>query len=108
MLVTTMDHVPGKRIARVVGLVRGNTIRARHLGKDVMAVLRNLVGDRAFCSYAHLALLLQSNLHAVVRAHQRINIDFTPGRLSRSQRPRRQRVGVPTSTRSVSATWPFG
>ena len=34
----------GRRVLRVVGLVKGNTIRARHLGKDVMAVLRNLVG----------------------------------------------------------------
>jgi uncharacterized protein YbjQ (UPF0145 family) len=44
MLVTTMDHVPGKRIARVVGLVRGNTIRARNVGHDIMAGLKNIVG----------------------------------------------------------------
>ncbi|MBD3222045.1 heavy metal-binding domain-containing protein [bacterium] len=44
MLVTTMDHVPGKRIVEVVGLVRGNTIRARNVGHDIMAGLKNLVG----------------------------------------------------------------
>lgn len=44
MIVTTTDQIPGKRVVQVLGLVRGNTIRARHLGKDIMAVLRNVVG----------------------------------------------------------------
>ncbi len=44
MIVTTTGRVHGKRIVRTLGLVRGNTIRARHLGRDVLAVLRNLVG----------------------------------------------------------------
>jgi len=43
MVVTTAD-IKGKRIVRVLGLVRGNTIRARHLGKDIMAGLRGIVG----------------------------------------------------------------
>lgn len=44
MIVVSDDKIAGKRVARTLGLVRGNTIRARHLGKDIMAVLRNLVG----------------------------------------------------------------
>ncbi|HEX9564620.1 MAG TPA: IS4 family transposase [Gemmatimonadaceae bacterium] len=56
-----------------------------------------LVGDRAFCSFAHLALLFQRNLHAVVRAHQRLNVDFTPGRKARRERPKGQRQGAPGS-----------
>lgn len=44
MLVSTMEHVPGKRIVKVYGLVKGNTIRARHVGHDLMAGLKNLVG----------------------------------------------------------------
>lgn len=56
-----------------------------------------LVGDRAFCSFAHLALLLQEQLHAVVRAHQRLKVDFTPGRKSRQQRPKHQQRGAPNS-----------
>jgi uncharacterized protein YbjQ (UPF0145 family) len=44
MLVSTLEHVPGKRIARVIGLVKGNTIRARHVGHDIMAGLKNMVG----------------------------------------------------------------
>jgi uncharacterized protein YbjQ (UPF0145 family) len=44
MIVTTTGSVPGKRITRTLGLVRGNTIRARHIGRDIMAGLRNVVG----------------------------------------------------------------
>jgi len=44
MIVTTIDQIPGKKIVKVFGLVRGNTIRARHVGHDIVAGLRNLVG----------------------------------------------------------------
>lgn len=44
MIVSTTHTVAGKRIVRTLGLVRGNTIRARHLGRDITAVLRNIVG----------------------------------------------------------------
>ena len=44
MLLSTTDTIPGKTIVKHFGLVRGNTIRARHLGKDILAGLRNLVG----------------------------------------------------------------
>lgn len=44
MTLTTTDTIPGKRITKVFGLVRGNTIRARPVGKDIMAVFKNLVG----------------------------------------------------------------
>ncbi len=41
---STTDEIAGKRIVRTVGLVRGNTIRARHIGRDFMASLKNVVG----------------------------------------------------------------
>ena len=44
MIITTQDHLSDYRITRTLGLVRGNTIRARHLGKDILAGLRSLVG----------------------------------------------------------------
>ena len=44
MLVVTSDEIPGKKIVEVYGLVKGNTIRARHIGRDIMAALRNIVG----------------------------------------------------------------
>ena len=44
MIIVTTLEIPGYRIARTHGMVRGNTIRARHAGKDIMAMLRNLAG----------------------------------------------------------------
>jgi uncharacterized protein YbjQ (UPF0145 family) len=44
MIVVTAPDVPGYVITRTHGLVRGSSIRARHLGKDLLAVLRNLAG----------------------------------------------------------------
>ena len=43
-MVTTSPQIAGKKVVRTIGLVRGNTIRARHLGRDIMAGLRNIVG----------------------------------------------------------------
>ena len=44
MIITTSDQVEGKTIARTIGLVRGNTIQARHVGKDLRAGLKSIVG----------------------------------------------------------------
>jgi uncharacterized protein YbjQ (UPF0145 family) len=41
---STTEMIEGKKIVRHLGLVKGNTIRARHLGRDIMAGLRNVVG----------------------------------------------------------------
>ena len=44
MIVVTSESITGKRIVSTLGLVRGNTVRARHIGRDIMAALRNIVG----------------------------------------------------------------
>ena len=44
MILVSSPSVPGKKIVKTLGLVKGNTIRARHIGKDVLAVFRNIVG----------------------------------------------------------------
>ena len=44
MILSTTHTIEGKKIVKHLGLVRGNTIRARHIGKDIMAGLKNVVG----------------------------------------------------------------
>ncbi|HOK77480.1 MAG TPA: YbjQ family protein [Verrucomicrobiota bacterium] len=44
MIVTTTETIAGKKIVRTLGMAKGNTIRARHIGRDIMALLRNIVG----------------------------------------------------------------
>lgn len=53
MIVVTSEHIAGKRVTRTLGLVRGNTVRARHIGRDIMAGLRNIVGGEVH-EYAKL------------------------------------------------------
>jgi hypothetical protein len=56
-----------------------------------------LVGDRAFCSFAHLALLHQQGLHALFRVHQKQIVDFTPSRSHTTPKPRAAQKGLPRS-----------
>lgn len=44
LIITTTNEVPGKKITKVLGIVRGNTVRARNIGRDIGAGFKNLVG----------------------------------------------------------------
>ena len=44
MIIVTTEVIPGKNIKKSLGMVRGNTIRARHIGRDFSAALKNIVG----------------------------------------------------------------
>jgi len=44
MIVTTTEHIEGKKIKKTVGMVKGSTIRAKHIGKDIMAAFRGMAG----------------------------------------------------------------
>lgn len=64
MIVVTTHKIEGKKIIRVLGLVRGNTIRARHLGRDILAGLRNLVGGEI---HEYTKLMAESREQALDR-----------------------------------------
>lgn len=44
IIVTTTSEIPGKKVKEILGLVKGNTVRAKHIGRDIMAGLKNIVG----------------------------------------------------------------
>jgi uncharacterized protein YbjQ (UPF0145 family) len=44
MLLSTTDTIVGKKITKQLGLAKGNTIRARHIGRDIVAIIRHIVG----------------------------------------------------------------
>jgi uncharacterized protein YbjQ (UPF0145 family) len=66
IIVTTPD-IEGKRIIKVLGLVQGNTVRARHVGRDVLAILRSLVGGEVG---QYSRLLIESREQALDRMTQ--------------------------------------
>jgi len=44
MILTTTDSIPGKKIDEILGIARGSTVRARNVGRDIFAGLKNIVG----------------------------------------------------------------
>ena len=64
MIVVTSETISGKRIVKTLGLARGNTVRARHIGKDIMAGLRNIVGGEV---HEYAKLIAESREQALDR-----------------------------------------
>ena len=44
MIVSNLELIPGKRVSAHLGMVQGNTVRAKHVGKDIFASLKNIIG----------------------------------------------------------------
>ena len=83
MIVVNTETIPGYQIERVLGLVQGNTVRAKHAGRDFMAGLKNIVGGELT---AYTELLTESRTEAYDRmvsqalelgANAIVNIRFT-------------------------------
>ena len=64
MILVTTDTVPGRTIVKSCGLVRGNAVRARHVGRDILAALRNIVGGEVF---EYTKLMAESREQAIDR-----------------------------------------
>jgi len=64
MILATTERIEGREVAETLGLVRGNTIRARHIGRDLMAGLRTLVGGEI---KEYTAMLDQARDQAIER-----------------------------------------
>jgi len=64
MLVVTSETVANHRIVKTLGMVRGNTVRARHVGRDILAGLRNIVGGEI---HEYTKLMAESREHTIDR-----------------------------------------
>jgi uncharacterized protein YbjQ (UPF0145 family) len=64
MILTNIDSVPGKKIVEHFGLVAGNTIRAKHIGKDIGAAFKNIIGGEL---KGYTELLQESRTQATER-----------------------------------------
>ncbi|HUR27555.1 MAG TPA: heavy metal-binding domain-containing protein [Planctomycetota bacterium] len=64
MILCTTDDVPGREISQTIGLVRGNTVRSRHLGRDISASFKRLVGGEI---EEYTKLLAESREQAIDR-----------------------------------------
>ncbi|HNV08909.1 YbjQ family protein [Dokdonella sp.] len=64
MEISNLDSIPGKAITRHLGLVQGSTVRSKHVGKDIFAGLKNIVGGEL---KAYTELLNESRAEATER-----------------------------------------
>ncbi len=67
MLLTNLETVPGRNVIQHLGLVQGNSVRAKHVGRDIMAGLKNIFGGEL---KAYTELLQESRDEAVERMVQ--------------------------------------
>ena len=90
MIMVTTDFIKGKEIKKMLGLVRGNTIRARHIGRDIKAGLKGIVGGEIT---DYTKMMAESREQALDRmaeeaeqlgANAIINVRFTPSMIMQS------------------------
>ena len=79
MIVVTTEQIEGNRIAETLGLVRGSTIRARHVGRDVMAGLRNIVGGEVKDYTVMLAQAREEALQRMIEQAEKMGANAIVG-----------------------------
>jgi len=67
MLISNMELIPGKRVTKHLGLVQGSSVRAKHIGRDIMASLKNIFGGEL---KGYTELLQESREEAMVRMRE--------------------------------------
>lgn len=75
MIIVTSEDIAGRRITETLGLVRGNTIRARHIGRDIAALGRNIVGGEISEYTKLLAEAREQALDRMIAAAEELGAD---------------------------------
>jgi uncharacterized protein YbjQ (UPF0145 family) len=79
MIITTTETIEGRTIVRTLGMAKGNTIRARHIGRDILALLRNIVGGEIHDYTKLLAESREQSLDRMVADAQRLGANAIVG-----------------------------
>lgn len=75
MIITTTPGLPGREISESLGVVMGNTVRARHLGKDIMAGLKHLVGGEIVQYSTLMTEARQQALERMIEEAEKLKAD---------------------------------
>ncbi len=75
MIIVTTENIAGKEIAETLGIVRGSTVRARNIGRDIFAGLKNIVGGEISEYTRLLADAREEALQRMVMDAQRLDAD---------------------------------
>ena len=96
-LLLMIDAATGMAIKTLTSPLRTHDMAHAAKMHDELQAGDLLVADRGFCSYAHLALVLQAKMHGLFRIHQRTIVNFRKGRKQAGQCPKGKKKGKPTS-----------
>jgi len=75
MIISTTDKVPNKEITEILGVARGNSVRARHIGRDIFAGLKNIVGGEIDEYTKLLDLSREQALQRMINDAEKMNAD---------------------------------
>lgn len=75
MLITTTDYIPGKEILEIVDIVRGSTVSARHIGRDIMAGFRKFIGGEIIEYTQLMASAREEAIARMIADAERIGAD---------------------------------
>jgi len=75
MILVTTETIPGREVVEVLGMVRGSTVRARHIGKDFLAGLRGVVGGEVQEYTKMLAEAREQALDRMIAEARRLEAD---------------------------------
>ena len=75
MIVSTTENVPGREVVEILGLVTGNIVQAKHIGRDIQAGLRSIVGGRVGSYTDMLSEARAEATGLMVREAQRLHVD---------------------------------
>lgn len=79
IIVSTTEEIPGKKVAQILGVVRGNTVRARNIGRDIGAGFKNLVGGEIKTYSEMTAQSRDEAFNRMVNEAVKINADAVIG-----------------------------
>ncbi|MDK2876929.1 MAG: hypothetical protein PWQ22_1339 [Archaeoglobaceae archaeon] len=75
IIVTTTDFVPGYEVEKIIGVVFGNTVRAKHIGRDILAGLKNIVGGEIQEYTKMLADARKEALNRLIKSAKELGAD---------------------------------
>lgn len=75
LIVTTTDFVPGYEVEKIIGVVFGNTVRAKHIGKDISALFKNIVGGEIQEYTEMLADARKEALNRLIKSAKELGAD---------------------------------
>jgi len=79
MILSTTDTIPGREVSEILGVAKGNAVRARHMGNDILAGLRNMVGGEIVEYTKLMAESREQSIDRMVQAAEDMGADAVIG-----------------------------